>query len=215
MAGFANDVVFGTNVDFTGTLPVSGQINLNGELLVGATVAPFIRAYVPTGSNGLVVNKGPGTLDFSLANIPNSALAYSQIKVIGGTGISVSGSPVTLGGTVTISNSAINVPWVAITADQVAAINTAYICNKGTVLTLTMPSVAPVGSVIGVMNINIAAGTKILSANPGQLYMGTSSATANTGSFTSINLGDSLLMVCTVANTTWYCYSVTGNWSVA
>ena len=215
MAGFDNDVVYGVNVDFTGTKPVSGQINQNGELLVGASVAPFIRAYIPTGSNGIVVNKGPGTLDFDLVSIPNTALAHSQINVVGSTGISVSGSPVTLGGTVTISNSSPGIPWIAITADQVAAINTAYICNKGTVLTLTMPSIAPVGSVIGVMNINIAAGTKVLSANPGQLIMGTVSATANTGSFTSINLGDSLFMVCTVANATWYVYSVVGNWTVA
>lgn len=107
------------------------------------------------------------------------------------------------------------IQWTLITADQTAAINNCYICDKGTVLTLTIPSVAPVGSVIGVMNINIAAGTKVLSANPGQLIMGTSLATANTGSFTSINLGDSLVMVCTVANQTWYCYSVVGNWTVA
>jgi hypothetical protein len=69
--------------------------------------------------------------------------------------------------------------------------------------------------VIGVMNINIAAGTKVLSANPGQLIFGNTSATANTGSFTSIALGDSLVMVCTVADTTWRVYSSQGNWTVA
>lgn len=114
-----------------------------------------------------------------------------------------------------INNTAGGLNWTIITADQTAAINTSYICNKAGLLTLTMPSTAAVGSVIGVMNMNTAAGAKVLSANPGQLNMGNSSATANTGSFASIALGDSLLMVCVVANTTWYCYSVTGNWTVA
>lgn len=104
MAGFDNDVIFGSNIDFTGTSPVSGQINLNGELLVGATTAPFIRAYVPTGSNGLVVNTGPGTLDFSLANIPNTALANSTINVIAGSGLS-GGGVVGLGGSVSLATT--------------------------------------------------------------------------------------------------------------
>lgn len=66
MAGIQNDVVFGQNVDFSGINPPSGQININGELLVGANSAPFIRPYVPTGSNGIIVNTGAGTLDFDL-----------------------------------------------------------------------------------------------------------------------------------------------------
>jgi hypothetical protein len=92
VAGFDNDVVYGTNVDFTGTSPISGQINLNGELLVGASVAPFIRAYVPTGSRGVSISTGPGTLDFSLANVPNTALQNSTINVIAGPGLSGGGS---------------------------------------------------------------------------------------------------------------------------
>lgn len=118
-------------------------------------------------------------------------------------------------GSLAINNTAGGLNWTIITADQTAAINTAYICNKGTVLTLTMPSTAAVGSVIAVMNINIAAGTKVLSANPGQLNFGNSAATANTGSFTSIALYDSLTMVCIVANTTWAVYGAQGNWTIA
>ncbi len=103
MAGFDNGVVYGSNVDFTGTTPVSGQINLDGELLVGAATAPFIRAYVPTGSGGVSISTGPGTIDFSLANIPNSSLQNSTINITAGAGISVAGSPVSLGGNVVIS----------------------------------------------------------------------------------------------------------------
>lgn len=104
MAGINQDVIYGSNVDFTGTFPVSGQINLNGELLVGSTIAPFLNAYVPTGSNGLVVTTGPGTLDFNLSNIPNSALTNSTINVIAGTGLTGGGN-VSLGGSVTLNAS--------------------------------------------------------------------------------------------------------------
>src|SRR5271165_1658990 len=104
MAGIGNNVLFGANVDFSGSTTVSGEINLNGELLVGASVAPFIRPYVPTGSNGLVVNTGLGTIDFSLANIPNGALANSTINVIAGTGLTGGGN-VSLGGSVILNAS--------------------------------------------------------------------------------------------------------------
>lgn len=105
MSGFDNEVLFANNVDFTGTSPVSGQINQNGELLVGASVSPFIRSHVPVGSNGVSVATGPGTIDFSLSSVPNSALANSTINVTAGSGISVVGSPVSLGGNVTISST--------------------------------------------------------------------------------------------------------------
>lgn len=104
MAGINQNVLYGSNVDFTGSFPVSGQVNINGELLVGSTVAPFIRSYVPTGSNGLVVNAGPGTIDFTLANIPNSVLQNSLITISAGNGLA-GGGPVSLGNSLPISLS--------------------------------------------------------------------------------------------------------------
>lgn len=124
MAGINQDVIYGSNVDFTGTFPVSGQMNLDGELLVGATTAPFIRSYIPTGSNGLVVNTGPGTLDFSLSNIPNSSLQNSTITITAGSGISITGSPVALGSNITISaTGGGTVTNVSGTANQVSVAN--------------------------------------------------------------------------------------------
>lgn len=118
-------------------------------------------------------------------------------------------------GSLAINNTGGGLTWSTITADQTAVINNGYICNKAGLLTLTMPSTAAVGSIIAAVNINTAAGTKFLSANPGQLNFGTSAATANTGSFTSIALQDVLFLVCTIANTTWCAYGAQGNWTVA
>ena len=118
-------------------------------------------------------------------------------------------------GTLQINNTGGGLSWSVITADQTAAVNHGYFCNKAGLLTLTMPATSAVGDIIAAVNINTAAGTKFLSANPGQLNFGNSAATPNTGSFTSIALGDVLFLVCSVANTTWYAYAAQGNWTVA
>lgn len=102
MAGFDNDVLYADNVDFTGNNLVTGQVTQNGQLLVGSAVAPKIRAYTPTGSNGIVINTGAGTIDFTLSSVPNSALQNSSITISTGAGLS-GGGVVTLGGGITLT----------------------------------------------------------------------------------------------------------------
>lgn len=104
MAGFQNDILFCANVDFTGAALPVGQVTTNGQLLVGSSVSPNIRAYTPTGSNGLVVNTGNGTIDFTLSAIPNSALLNPSVNVTAGTGLSGGGN-VGLGSSVTLNLS--------------------------------------------------------------------------------------------------------------
>ena len=130
-----------------------------------------------------------------------------------GTGISLSNGSGT-GGNTTITALGGGLTWSVITASQTAAINNGYICNKSGVLVLTMPGTAAVGSIIAAININTAADTQFLSANPGQLQVGNTLATANTGTVTSTALGDVIYFVCTTANTTWYAVSVVGNWTI-
>ena len=111
MAGFDNDVVYGTNVDFTGTSPVSGQITLDGELLIGAAVAPFIRSGLLTGSGGITITNGPGTIDIDgsgvaasttfRTDVGNAIPAGGLLFIVGGSGVSTSGA----GNTITITNS--------------------------------------------------------------------------------------------------------------
>jgi hypothetical protein len=76
VAGINQDVLYGSNVDFTGSFPVSGQINLDGELLIGAAVAPFIRAGLLTGSGGITITNGPGTINIAGSGAP-SFLSFS------------------------------------------------------------------------------------------------------------------------------------------
>ncbi len=65
MAGFDNEVVYASNVDFSGAFPVSGQVTIDGQLLIGSTATPHIKVGVPTGSAGVTVTAGSGTLNFS------------------------------------------------------------------------------------------------------------------------------------------------------
>lgn len=155
--------------------------------------------------------------------ITSLALTNGQLA-IGNTGSDPSAATLTAGTGVTITNGSGSITinavgagltWSVITADQTAAVNHGYFCNKSGLLTLTMPSTSSVGDIIAFVNINTAAGAKFLSANPGQLTLGTVAATANTGSLASTQLGDVVFLVCSVANTTWYAFAVQGNITVA
>lgn len=76
----------------------------NGQVLIAATGADPAFATV-AGTQGVTLTTGANSLSIGLVNVPNSALANSSITVNAGSGISVSGSPVSLGGAVTISAS--------------------------------------------------------------------------------------------------------------
>src|SRR5215470_2549045 len=51
--------------------------------------------------------------------------------------------------------------WSVITADQTAAVNNGYICNKSGLLTLTLPTTAAAGTLIEVTGMNTNLGWKI------------------------------------------------------
>ena len=62
MTGFDNEVLNCINVDFRGTKPIVGQMTQDGQLLIGSTVAPYIRAGLLTSSDGSIqFTPGAGT----------------------------------------------------------------------------------------------------------------------------------------------------------
>lgn len=141
-----------------------------------------------------------------------SSAADPVFATLGTTG----GLSITTGaGTLTINGTGGALAWSVISADQVAATNHGYFANKGSVLTLTLPTTTVVGDVIALVNINGAAFGKILSANPGTINLGSSVCTANTGSLTSTALGDAIFLVAQTTASVWYAYGVQGNWTVA
>ena len=105
--------------------------------------------------------------------------------------------------------------WSVITANQTAAINNGYICNKAGTLALALPSSAAIGSIIEVTGINTALGWQITQASGQQIFFGTTQTTSGaSGTLTSSATRDAIRIVCVVTDTTWQVLSSLGNISV-
>lgn len=64
-SGFSNDIMHAENVDFTGNFPVTPQMTADGQLLIGAGLAPFLRANTLTAGTGITITNGPGTISIA------------------------------------------------------------------------------------------------------------------------------------------------------
>jgi hypothetical protein len=120
--------ISGSTGSFT-TLAASGATTLAGLTSTGITSSPISgstgsfttlaaatsETFSNLGAAGLVHNAAGGALSTSLlvnaditpGTIQNGSLQSSTITVTGGTGLGVAGSPVSLGGTVTLSNTGV------------------------------------------------------------------------------------------------------------
>lgn len=172
----------------------------------GVTVtnhAPLIGA----ASNG-ITSLGPLTdgqlMIGSTGNDPSAA------SLTAGTGITITPAA----GAITIATSLSVLTWSVITADQNITVSNGYICNKAGLLTLTLPASPTAGQVFAVTGMNTAAGWKIAQNATQQIFMGTSSTTVGTGgSLASINIRDSVYLVCVVGGSAavWNVINSMGN----
>lgn len=105
--------------------------------------------------------------------------------------------------------------WSVIVLDQTAVINNGYFCNKAGTLALALPAASAVGDTIEVTNENTALGVQFTQAAGQQILIGNTNTTLGAGgTLTSSAVGDTLKIVCYVANTIWRVTSVVGNWTV-
>lgn len=94
--------------------------------------------------------------------------------------------------------------WDVVTGtSQQAVVNGSYITNNGSLVTVTLPATAAVGSVVRVAGLG-AGGWKI-AQNAGQTINKSGSATtAGTGGhLDSANRYNAVTLLCVTANTTW------------
>lgn len=118
--------------------------------------------------------------------------------------------------TITIASIGSGLTWSVITADQTAVVENGYFCNKAGTLALLLPAASAVGDVIEVTNENTALGVQFTQAAGQQILIGNTNTTLGaTGTLTSSAVGDTLKIVCYVANTVWRTVSIIGNWSPA
>ncbi len=176
-----------------------------------------------TGSSGQVLTsngvglpptyQAPGTASITLTADTGGPLVSNSFTLAGGTNISTAGA----GTTITFNATGFaSFSWSVITANQTAAVNHGYFCNKAGTLVLALPAVSAVGDTIEVSNINAATGTQFTQAAGQQIFISNTSTTIGaTGTLTSSLVGDSLRIVCRVANLTWQTVSMVGSWTPA
>jgi hypothetical protein len=135
--------------------------------------------------------------------------------------VGFSGSGTNITGLVASFNGAIGavladaVTWSVITADQTAVINKGYFANKGTLLTITLPTTAAVGSVIRVSGMN--AGLWKIAQNASEvIHFGKTDTTVGVGGYIQSTLArDAVELICCVADNEWNVVSSIGNITIA
>lgn len=135
-----------------------------------------------------------------------------NIDLVGSGSVVVTGNP----GIYTLTISAIaDFDWVVETGTTHSlAVNTGVFCNNGSGVTVTLPSIAPVGSTFQVVSMN-AGGFTLVQQTGQQIQVGNQVTTTTSGTIVSANLGDWIEIVCSVANTSFMANIKQGNVTVS
>ena len=218
-------------VGATGVVTLASAYQVTGQTVVSGGSSQLVST---SGNTVTIDNRvasasvtGVASFNSTYLTVSNGAVSLaSAYQVTGdtvavGTGIAVSRS----GNTSTVTNigvqsfngatgavtAGVALAFSVITADQTAAINTGYIANKGTLLTITLPTTAAVGSVIRVSGMN-AGLWKIAQNASGIIHFGKTDTTTGVGGYISSTLTrDAVELVCCVANNEWNVISSVGN----
>ncbi len=148
-------------------------------------------------SAGIAAYDGAGNF------LARTITAGTGVSITNGSG--VSGNPVinVVGGGLT---------WSVVTVNTTFTVNTGTIANKAGTLAMALPATSAVGDMLAITGINTATGWQVTQAAGQQIFFGTSSTTLGaTGTLTSSNIRDVIVMVCVVANTTWQVIAPLGN----
>ena len=178
--------------------------------LVGALVIPPVQGGTgvsnPT-AHTIPIAEGASNFSFlgPLTNgellIGNTGNDPTPATLIAGTNIMISNAA----GSITISSTgAGGFSWNEVTgASQNMASFNGYIANRGTLVSLALPTVSAEGDEIAVVGKG-AGGWSITQGASQQVNIGASASRLGaTGTVSSSNQFDSIYLVCTVANTIW------------
>ena len=160
-----------------------------------------ITSVIPIGGIATLTGNSGGAISPTAGNI----------NILGSGGISVAGS----GSTLTITGSGSGFAWTEVTGTSSSmSINNGYIANNAGLVTLTLPSIAALGSVVRVAGKG--AGLWSIAQNSGQtIHFGSLNTTTGTsGSLSAILRYDCVELVCITANTDWVVISAVGNLTV-
>lgn len=198
---------------------VPGNIDINT-----LTGFPLTVAHGGTGATTITANSlilGNGTSAFTALGaatngqlpIGNSGNPPSLATITAGAGISVTNGA----GTITIAASGSGgITTNVVSTNQTGSANNRYIfVSPGGALTISLPSSSAVGDRF-IVDLDGATSWQITQAAGQQITVGNTATTLGAGgSITSTANGDSISMVCRVANTTWTSEAMIGNLTVA
>lgn len=218
----------------TGSIPPAGPLSYEGQVVV-----PFImRNFAPTTSNNqfpvptiwidpldmtayMLVSKALGIADWiSLGSAaggletittPDSVMVTptaGNIDFLNGTGMNITGS----GSNITFNATGGALTWNFVTATSEPAVaDNGYIADNAAGVGFSLPATCPFGEFIWIGTVD--AGGWTLSQNAGQqIQLGEKSTTIGvTGSLSSTKIGDSVLLVCTVADTNFLALAFVGD----
>lgn len=141
-------------------------------------------------------------------NKTGSTPLIGKVTLTGGTNVTLTQS----GQDISIASSGGGISWTNVTGTtQSAAINNGYIANNASLVTVTLPSTAVVGSIIEVAGSG-AGGWRIAQNASQIINFGVSATTSGTGGrLDSVNRYDAVRLICIVADTTWSVISSQGN----
>lgn len=193
MAGFDNDVCYGSNLDFSGGSPVTGKFLLDGQLMIGRTTlnagGTHIDVNTLTAGTGISITNGPGTITItntggggggggteSLAGNSGSATQVGGvINVVGGTNITTTGAGQTL--TISPTDNLLGLAGLA---------GTGYVVQTGAGTFVNRTFVA--GSGISLTNASGVAGATTISASASVPITFTEDAGSATPAANNINI---------------------------
>jgi len=212
------------------TSPITAStVTQYGTVVAGASnavtsVAPSATSGVPLISQGSSSNPAYGTAvvagggtgiatatAYSLIAAGTTATGAFQVVGTGSTGqILTSGGSAALPTWSTIQALA----WIDQTSTTVtAAINTGYICTStaSALITFTLPSTAAEGSVIAIAGKSSGGWKLNQPASTTIHWSGVSTTTGTGGSLASTTQYDTVMIVCSTANTDWVVIAANGN----
>lgn len=179
----------------------NNAVNAPFPLYSAATAGPT--------AHGVIIGEGSSavaavTLAAGQVLVGTTASDPVAATITGSAGVTVTSST----GAIAIAGSGAGITWIAqSTASVTAAVNSAYIITDASAVTVTLPTTAAVGSVVGVVG-NGAGGWTLAQGAGGNTRFGNVNSTT---SIVSTNQYDCIFVVCVIANTTWVVYDVIGN----
>lgn len=106
-------------------------------------------------------------------------------------------------------------PWDTLTSGQVLVINNGYFLEPAANAIFTLPTVAALGQILQIINLSAYAVTIAQNAAQKIQFGNINTTTGVTGSIASSNIGDSITLVCSVANNQFTLLGAPqGNWVV-